>query len=247
VAVYQDKAKQRIQSNLRKMRNVIERAKKADMNEADTRVIVTSILDEMLGWCKFEDVTGEHMIRGQYADFAIKHDNAIFAIIECKAISLRLNDKHLYQALGYAANEAVEWVILTNGDEWRVYKLLYQKPIDKDLVLQVTLSDTDKKPAQIAELLYLLSREATRKDELGCYYKRKAALCGHNVARALLTEDVLKRIRADLKARTGHVASIQEVAMILVDEVIRLEVQGDDIARLIRKAVTAKRASPIPS
>jgi|GEM_PF-2602471 len=58
---------------------------------------------------------------------------------------------------------------------------------------------------------------------------------------------MLRALRAEMRQATGHMATLEEVATILVEEVIRPEVQGDDTARLIRKAAqlgrTAKKRS----
>ena len=82
MAVYQQKARERINKSLRKFTRVVERAKENNANESDTRLIVTAILGESLGWDTFEHVTGEHRIKGNYADFAIRQGKDILAIIE---------------------------------------------------------------------------------------------------------------------------------------------------------------------
>ena len=38
------------------------------------------------------------------------------------------------QAVDYAANQGIEWVALTNGNIWRVFRVIFAKPIDADLV-----------------------------------------------------------------------------------------------------------------
>ncbi len=53
MAVYQDKAKERIKKGLRRMNGVVERAIRDDYKEADTRKIVSDVLCEYLGWDKY--------------------------------------------------------------------------------------------------------------------------------------------------------------------------------------------------
>jgi predicted type IV restriction endonuclease len=243
MAVYQQKARERIRKSLRKFTGIIERAKEHSANESDTRLIVTSVLGEMLGWDTFSNLTGEHRIKGNYADFALRQGKDMLAIIEVKAVGITLGPKHLYQAVSYAANEGVEWVWLTNGCDWQMYRVTFAKPVDHDLAFQVSICDPDMKPSDKVELLYLMTLEAQRTDELGTYYKKKAALSGPNAARVLLSEKMLRTLRAEMRAATGHMASLQEIATILVEEVIRPEVQGDDTARLIRKAAALGRST----
>ena len=243
MAVYQQKARERIQKSLRKFNRVVERARENNANESDTRQIVTAILGESLGWDTFENVTGEHRIKGNYADFAIHEGKDIFAIIEVKAVGTTLGPKHLYQAVSYAANEGVDWVWLTNGCDWQVYKVVFAKPVAQDLAFQVSICDAEMKPKDKAELLYLLSHEAQRAHELDAYYTKKAALSGANAARILLGEKMLRALRAEMRAATSHLATLEEIATILVEEVIRPEALGDDTARLVRKAAALGRST----
>ena len=107
----------------------------------------------------------------------------MLAIIEVKAVGTTLGPKHLYQAVSYAANEGVEWVWLTNGCDWQVYRVVFGKPFEQDLAFKVSICDKEMKPKDKVELLYLLSNEARRADELNAYYEKKAALSGANAAR----------------------------------------------------------------
>ncbi|MEI6448531.1 MAG: type I restriction enzyme HsdR N-terminal domain-containing protein [Actinomycetes bacterium] len=243
MAVYQQKARERIQKSLRKFTRVVDRARENNANESDTRLIVTAILGEALGWDTFEHVTGEHRIKGNYADFAIHQGKDILAIIEVKAVGTTLGPKHLYQAVSYAANEGVEWVWLTNGCDWQIYKVVFGKPVEQDLAFQVSICDVEMRPKDKTELLYLLSFEAQRTHELDAYYTKKAALSGANAARVLLKEKMLRTLRGEMRAATGHLATLEEIATILVEEVIRPEVLGDDTARLVRKAAALGRTT----
>jgi hypothetical protein len=46
-----------------------------------------------------------------------------------------------------------------------------------------------------------------------------------------------------MRPATGHLATLEEIATILVEEVIRPEALGDDTARLMRKAAALGRSS----
>jgi predicted type IV restriction endonuclease len=243
VAVYQDKAKERIRKGLPKYRKLVDKARSLNMNEADTRRIVTGVLEELLGWHAFEDISGEYRIRGNYVDFVISHEGRLVAVIEVKAVGLKLTDQHLYQAVTYAANEGVDWVILTNGGEWRLYRVIFGKPVEKDLVFCVSLADDSTTPKEKADLLYLLSHEADKKNELAAFYQKKVALCGANVAKAILAEDVLRRLRAEVRAKTGHLVPLDELAQILVQDVFRPDVQNAEMARLLKKVSSLSRST----
>lgn len=241
MAVYQDKAKERITRGLRKFRGIVDRSRAANSNESDTRVIVSAITTELLGWDLFTDLTGEYCIKGTYADFCLKHDNELLAVIEVKAVNTKLHAKHVYQAVTYAANEGIDWVILTNGDDWELYRVVFGKPISQDLVFSVSISDENVKPKAKAELLYLLSSEAQRKDELQQYFDKKAALSASKVAAVLLGTPMLTKLRSEMRAASGYRLSLDELATILVEDVFRPEIQGGETARLIKKAAAAAK------
>jgi predicted transport protein/predicted type IV restriction endonuclease len=241
MAVYQEQAKERIRKGLSKFKPIAAKQRSDAVNEADTRVLVSAILTEALGWDPFANLTGEHMIKGQYCDIEIKQDSGPFAIIEVKAAAINLSPKHLYQAVGYAASEGIEWVVLTNGADWQVYRVVFAKPVDQDLVFEVSLLDEETPPAKKAELLYLLSAEAQRGSELDAYYEKKAALSGTNIAKALLGQKMLNTLRLEMRRLHGHNVSPQELATMLVSDVFRPDVQGDETAQLILKAAAQKR------
>lgn len=241
MAVYQDKAKERIKSGLRKFRPTLQRALAQKLNESDTRKLVTHMLGQMLGWDIFEDVSGEHRIRGNYADFALKLDGKLFAIIEVKQVDTVLNSKHLYQAVTYAANLPVDWVVLTNGHDWQLYRVIFGKPIDQNLVFKVDLLGQAAKPKEVVEQLYLLSREAQRKDELTAYYEKRTLLSGANIAKVMLTEPMLSTLRTEMRRASGQLVPMDELAQLLVEEVLREDVQSEETARAVRKALASAR------
>ncbi len=242
MAVYQDKARDRVSKGLRKYKGVAQKARTNGAKESDTRMIVSSIVSDALGWDAFDNLTGEYRIKGSFADFVLRRDGKHFLIIEVKAISTRLNDKHLYQAVSYAASEGVEWVILTNGAEWQLHRVLFTKPVANELVFEVTLLDEAMKPKEKADLMYLLTPESQRKDELEVFYQRKRALSAENIARLILTESVLTKLRAEIKSDSGNRIALDELAEILVGCVIRPEAQGDQIDRQLKRVQRAARA-----
>ena len=247
MAVYQDKARDRVSRGLRKFKSVAQKARTNNAKESDTRMIVSSIVSDALGWDAFDNLTGEYRIKGSYADFVIRRDGKQLVIIEVKAISSRLSDKHLYQAVSYAASEGVEWVILTNGAEWQLYRVLFNKPVEHELVFEVSILDEEMKPKDKVDLLYLLTPEAQRKDELEAFYQRKRALSASNVAKLILSESVLTKLRAEVKADSGNRIALDELAEILVGCVIRQEAQGDLVDRQLKRVQRAAKAPRKPA
>lgn len=81
--------------------------------------IIVPVL-KLLGF-ELKDMDFEHNIRNKRADIAILVEKNPKIIVECKSIE-QILDKHVDQAIGYASNKQIPFVILTNGIEFRVYK-----------------------------------------------------------------------------------------------------------------------------
>ena len=132
------KTEDRIKSALPKFQKILSVAKDRDLNESDTVSIISDILADVFGYDKYMEVTSELAIRGTYCDLAIKlgdKQDKFKYLIECKAIGTDLKEQHLRQAIGYGANKGIQWLILTNGIDWQVYYLRFEKPIAWDLGL----------------------------------------------------------------------------------------------------------------
>ena len=239
------KAADRIAVGLKKFRPILEAARARDVNESDTVVIVTDILQEIFGYDKYSDLTSEHPIRGTFCDLAIKLGEKIVLLIEVKAIGTELKDQHVKQAIDYAANKPCDWVVLTNGVHWRVYKVLFTKPIDKSLVVELCLSELNPRADDDVALAGLLAKEAWPKESLGEYLEQKEAVSRFTIAAVLQTDPVLSVIRRELR-RVSPNARIdsEDIANVLRNEVIKREILDGDRADAAKKIVarSAKNA-----
>ena len=104
------KAVDRIGAGIKRFQPILASAKTRDVNESDTVIIVTDLLQEVFGYDKFTEITSEHMIRGTFCDLAIKLDGTLAVLIEVKAIGLDLKEHYVKQAVDYAANQGCDWV-----------------------------------------------------------------------------------------------------------------------------------------
>src|SRR4051794_28573346 len=112
-----NRVRERMALGLKRLLPILAQQKTRDISEADTVTLVKDVLSEVLGYDKYAELTGEHAIRGTYCDLAIKLDEKVTHIVEVKAIGIELDDRHVKQAIDYAANLGTEWVILTNAAE----------------------------------------------------------------------------------------------------------------------------------
>lgn len=232
------KAAARIVAGLKKYQPIIATQKSRDVNESDTVVIVTDLLQEIFGYDKFKEITTEHSIRGTFCDLAIKLEDKLTFLLEVKAIGISLKDQHVKQAIDYAANEGCEWVVLTNSVCWRIYKVLFSKPIDKELVIEINLLELDPKSDDDIETAGLISRDAWPKERLGEYLEQKQAVSRFTIAAVLLSDAVLPAIRRALRKISPDVRiDTGEIAEALKNEVIKREALEGDKADAAAKAV----------
>ena len=128
------KVNERLVKGIKKFHKILEDARSRDINESDTVVIITDMLSEIFGFDKYSEITSEFAIRGTYCDLVTQIDGDLQYLIEVKAVGIELKESFIKQAVDYAANQGIDWVILTNGIRWIIYKIAFTKPIDKDQV-----------------------------------------------------------------------------------------------------------------
>src|SRR6478735_9373780 len=191
MATIPKKALERITAGLKRFQPILSAAKARDVGESDTVTIITDMLAEVFGYDKYSEVTSEYAIRGTFCDLAIKLDGALQTLIEVKAIGIDLKDAHVKQAVDYAANQGVDWVLLTNGITWRVYHIIFAKPIDQELVINIDFCALNPRSETDVELLYLWCKEGWVRSVLGEYHTQKQALSRFFVGAMILTDPVL--------------------------------------------------------
>lgn len=228
-----------IKSGLKKFRPIIDDARKADRSEEDTVTIVRDILGEVLGYDKYSDVTGEYQIRGTYCDLAVKVDGKLHFLIEVKAADRTLKDTHLRQATDYAAKEGVDWVILTNAVEWRVHRMVFEKPVRHEHVVTLDLLGDDP---NTVDLLYMLSLHGAKKRAIREYHAQIRALNRYSLAAAIISEPVLKVICRELKrASPGIRIDIEDVEEIVAHEVVKRDVMSSPEVQAAVKRIKKAR------
>ncbi len=173
-----------------------------ELDESATRLMVNFFLTGVLGYVELDDIKTEYNIRGEYADYVIQLARKKHIVIEVKSIQLDLNDRHLRQSLSYAANEGIDWIMLFNGRQLRLYRVLFGKPISYHLVFEFDLSDLAIMKHAAIEITNL-HKKLVEKGELDKYWKRFDALTPTSLVKTLYTEDVIKAIRLKIKKNSG--------------------------------------------
>ena len=122
-------------------------------------------------------------------------------MVEVKSVGLNLNDGHIRQTIGYAANEGIDWAILTNGRQIELYRIIFAKPINVVKLFSFNLEDVKQIPIAAKQMIYL-TKHSVMKGELDNYWKRTTALSPESIAREIYSEDVAKLLRSKLRKET---------------------------------------------
>lgn len=232
------KVAERLVAGLKRFQPILSAAKARDVGESDTVTIVMDMLADVFGYDKYSEITSEFAIRGTYCDLAIKVDGALKTLIEVKAIGLDLKDQHVKQAVDYAANQGVDWVVLTNGIKWRVYHLVFAKPIEQELVVDIDFCALSPRTQTDLETLFLWCKEGWIRSVLTEFHEQRQALSRFFLGAILLTDPVLEVIRRELRRVSPDVRiETGQIKVVLAAEVIKREVMEGDKAVAAQKKI----------
>ena len=242
---------ERLVAGLKRYQPILAAAKARDVGETDTVTIVKDMLADIFGYDKYSELTSEYAIRGTYCDLAIKLDAKLSTLIEVKAVGIELKEPQVKQAVDYAANQGVDWVLLTNGIRWCVYRVFFTRPIGQELVVDLDLSTLNPRSDSDLETLYLWCKEGWQRSALGDFHTQKQALSRFFLGATVLSDPVLEVVRRELRRVSPDVRiDIEQIRTVLVNEVLKREVMEDPkadearkkIARVATKALRAKEA-----
>lgn len=242
------KISERFKKSVPKFQKVLEIAKDRDVNESDTVAILNDILGEVFGYDKYLEVTSEFAIRSTYCDLAIKIEGKTQFLIEAKAIGIELKENHIKQAIDYGANHGVQWVVLTNGLEWRVYRIRFEQPINYDLVFSFDFSSLSAGTEKDQDMLYTLSKEGLAKDVRETFYEKVQSVNRYVIGQLILSDPVTTVIRRELKKLAdGMQVDVDEVCELIRKEVLKREVvEGDDADTAAKRVSKFYRKSSAP-
>lgn len=239
MAAISAKVQDRLSAGIKRYIPILSSAKSRDVNESDTVTIITDMLADVFGFDKYSEITSEYVIRSTFVDLAIKLDGKAQVLIEVKAIGLDLKEAYIKQAVDYGANQGIEWVVLTNGALWQIYKVTFGKPIGFDLVIQIDFLNLNPKSSSSIESLYLLTKEGLGRSVLGDYHTQRQALSRFFIGAITLSEPVLDVIRRELRKISPDVKiDNEQIKDVLVQEIIKRDVMEGDKADEAHRKVT---------
>jgi hypothetical protein len=158
-----------------------------DVNEAETRRRVERIFEILMGYDALNHLSRERAVRGagetEHVDFVIQLESGEEAkpviMVELKRVGVDLVRNHLKQVTSYAIDAGVEWVLLTNGREWRLYHIEFGQPPEVVLLEKWDLCKDDM--VDLVERFELISLKNVRKGGLKELWEKTKSLDEKNL------------------------------------------------------------------
>lgn len=123
----------------------IQELKKLDVNEANTKSNLIDPILKFLGWDihNFSEVEKEkEVISGRFVDYALKIDGVPKIYIEVKKVNFDLSDiKTISKAIGYAFDDGISWLLITNGDNFNLYKTEESGDLNNKIIFEIKISN----------------------------------------------------------------------------------------------------------
>jgi len=225
------KVSERLTAMIKRYQPILINAKNQDKNEADTVTIISQMLSDVFGYDQFSEITKEFAIKNTYCDLAIKIDGDVKFLIEAKAIGIKLNDSHIAQATTYGAKVGIQWVVLTNGMNWIIYKMNYGSKIAHKQISAFDFTNLKPKSTADHEQLFILCKEGLKKDAIEEFHAYKKIVNPFFIGSIIMGEAILESIKKELRRSSpGLKIDDKEIETILKNDVLKREIVDSEYA-----------------
>ncbi|PIP13796.1 MAG: hypothetical protein COX49_01155 [bacterium (Candidatus Stahlbacteria) CG23_combo_of_CG06-09_8_20_14_all_40_9] len=130
-------------------------------------------------------------------------------MIELKRFGIELSKKHLKQVTSYDINAGCEWILLTNGWEWKVYHVEFGQPPKVEILDRWNLMEDGID--ELVRKFEIINYKSLKHDRLNKIWKRVKVLAPSSLLAAIVAEDTLKTITRNLRKNTGILVNSEEV------------------------------------
>ncbi len=172
-----DSARHVLTDTLPKLRKRIQkiRNRKETIGEQNTKAALIDPLLSALAWDveDIDEVSREYRRKPQDnpVDYSLFMLRSPRLFVEAKGLEKDLSDRRwISQILGYATVVGVEWCVLTNGDEYRLYNAHAPVDVEQKLFRTIRITDTTQEEYTL-DTLELLSKEKMGDNLLNVLWK----------------------------------------------------------------------------
>ena len=213
------------------------------LGEADTRQIIDDMLTSVLGYTLIDEVVSEFAVKGLKADYVVQLKGKPIFLIEAKSFAKDLKVQHLNQAAQYASLQGLDWILVSNGRHYDLYKIIWGKPMQSRKVFSVDLTDP-KRLQESIDCLQYLHKFAVSQKGLDLLWRKTIALDPANVAGLLYAPTVLNYLKRTLKSKHKRKFSDTELVLAL-DKVIGEKVDLDEVNPIKTKKAKSLAAAQV--
>jgi hypothetical protein len=239
------KAQDRLVAGLKRYQPIVGKLRERDISEADTVTVIKDMLTDIFGYDKYNELTSEQQIRGTFCDLAVKVEGKIYYLAEVKSAGTNLNDSHLRQVINYGAHQGIEWVILSNAIEWKLYRIKFGQPIDYEEVFNFDVTKLSSRSADDLSKLFMLCRESISSDSLTEYHRQAQIVNRYVISELLQSEAMVSALRREIRRLFDGVrATEDDLRIILTNDVLKRDTIDGDPPKAA-KAVVKKAASSL--
>jgi hypothetical protein len=151
-----------IEKCIESLRAQLERHHGKGLKEYPTRTIFIDPLLQALNWDVRDpdEVELEYpTVDGKSVDYAMKINRKVVLLLEAKQLEDPLDDvKSITQVVGYAANDGIEWCVLTNGVRYRVYRASERASAPEKLLFEASIDPRSSQGLSIEQIAAQLNR-----------------------------------------------------------------------------------------
>ena len=149
-------------------------------HETRTRQVLIDPLLRELGWDVSDPAAVEleysvklvYKVGKKWADYTLMFkdelmsdaDSKPVAVIEAKPLGSDLNDDKMMQALNYANRDAINYMIVTDGNKWEMYEVFKQAALEERLLMKLELSQKRLAHKNAMEALAMWKPNLTSKE-----------------------------------------------------------------------------------
>lgn len=231
------KTQDRLVAGLKRYQPIVRKLAERDISEADTVTVIKDMLSDIFGYDKYAELTSEQQIRGTFCDLAIRVEGKVHYLAEVKSAGTTLNENHLRQAVNYGAHQGIEWILLTNGIIWKVYRIKFGQPIDWDEVYCFDMGQLSTRSSDDLAKLAMLCRESISTDALQDFHRQAQIFNRYMLAELLQGDTVVGVLRKELRRLFDMKATEEDIRILLTNDVIKRDAVDGDAPKAAKAAV----------
>jgi len=128
--------------------------------------------------------------------------------------------------------------VLTNGIDWQIYKIKFERPISYDLVCTLDLSAINPRKQEDQDKVFLLCKEGVAKAAIEEFHNHVQSVNRFIIGAIILSKPVLSLIRRELRRiSTSIKVTEEEIENIVSSEVLKRDIIEGEFAEKAFKHV----------